>query len=174
MADLVGLLNPSGTLDVPAYTRSMHALAERIADYAEQTRIERIREQERLRSVKPMRWVSPQIVTPASTFIVGAAGGNPAIIDEGWTADVRVIAAKLSAADTLAAFVGENNNGWPLGQPTASAVTGLNLAVILIPKSSGIVNGGETIFLQTGGAGNITAVRITGWQAAGPEIAKLF
>ena len=139
-----------------------------LREFLAQERVERAREQERLRTMKPMRFSPPQIGTPALTLIV------PGIVDEGYVADVRVIAAKLSAADSLAAFIGENANGFPLGQPVASAITGLNLAVILVPKSSGVVNGGETIFLQTGGTGNITSVRISGWQVAGPEVGKLF
>ena len=137
-------------------------------EWLQQERIERSREQERLRTLKPMRFTPPQIAAAAAQLIV------PGIVDEGYVADLRVIAAKLSAADSLAAFVGENANGFPLGQPVASAITGLNLAVILIPKSSGLLSGGETIFLQTGGTGNIVSVRISGWQVAGPEVGKLF
>lgn len=135
--------------------------------------IEMQREQERLRGLKYTRWFAPasDFATPAATFTLNQQD----TVSSGFVWDLRIIAGKLSASDSVAAYIGENNNGMPIGYQSApGAAPGQNVFVILIPKSSGIWNAGETLFLQTSGAGNITSLRLAGWQAPGPMLGKLF
>jgi len=139
----------------------------------QQETIEMFREQERLRGLKPIRW-KPSAFTATANLLLGAGGADSVPVEQGFVWDLRIISGKLSAQDSVAAYIGETNNGPLIGyQPTGAAPT-QNVFVILIPKSSAILNAGETLFLQTSGAGTITAVNINAWSAPGEMVGKLF
>ena len=163
MADPTQLL-----LSVDARLAALH-------EQAEQFRIEQAREQERLRGLKPMRWVASNIVA-ATSIIIGTSGADAVPIQSGYVWDLRIIAGKLSANDSVAVYIGENALTGRLigyaGPPGASPAQ--FVFVILIPKSSAIFNSGETLFLTTSGTASISAVNINAWEAPGPMVGKLF
>jgi len=137
--------------------------------------IESQREQERLRGLKPIRWVASNVVA-ANTVTLGLNNADAPPVQQGYVWDLRIIAGKLSAVDTVAAFIGDSSTGGRLIGYTGAQPAALSQAIyiILIPKSSAILNAGETLTLTTSGTGNITSCNINAWSAPGEMVGKLF
>jgi hypothetical protein len=154
----------------------LQTLDQRLAAFQQQwqAEIERTREQERLRGLKYTRWVPPTTGQSAPTF-GGATLLITAPVDQGFVWDLRIIAVKLSVIDSVVVYVGDNNNGLEIAKaPPPLAAPDQLVSVIYIPKSTGLLNGGENLFLQTSGAGNITSLRMAAWQAPAEQAGKLF
>jgi len=156
-------MNPNDRLD------RVQGQVSDLREYVEQTRVERIREQQRLAGIKFVEW-TPDIGTPAATFTIGTGSGPVA---SGYWLDLRVLAFKLSAADSVACYKGDNVSQrlFAYGPPPGAA-PGQNIVIIDLSKD--VLWKGEPLFFATSGAGNITSVYITGWQVPAEEQGKLY
>ena len=140
-----------------------------LAEYVQQARIERAREQQRLAGIKYMEWF-PQIPAPATSFTIQTGAG---VVDSGYWLDIRVLSFKLSASDSVACYKGENASGrlFAYGGPPGAAPA---QNIVVIDLSKDVLWKGEPLFFTTSGTGNITAVYITGWQVPAEEQGKLY
>jgi hypothetical protein len=144
-----------------------------LREYFEQTRIERIRDQQRLAGIKWMEWAIPVPAPVGTSFTLQTAS----LIDSGFLLDLRVLSFRLSANDSVACFKADSaaaaavkapfGYGGPPGASPAQNFVTINLSKAVPWK-------GEPLFFTTSGTGNITAVYLTGWQVPAEEQGKLY
>jgi len=140
-----------------------------LQEWVAETRRERIKEQERLRTIKFGEYF-PQIASPGPSFTT-----DPSITpDGGFLRDLRILSFKLSASDSVACYKGESAGGrlFAYGPPPGAAPA-QNIVTINLGKDV-LWRDGERLFFTTSGTGNIVAVYITYWQAAAEEQGKLY
>jgi|SRR5215831_780430 len=118
------------------------------------------------RGVKRMRF-AVQPTTPATSLTLPGS-------DSGFIWDVRLIAGTLSAADSVAAYAGEQANNRLFGYAAPpGAAPAQNLFVINPSSRSAVLDPGESIFLATSGTGNITKVSLWVIQVPAEMVGKL-
>lgn len=141
---------------------------QQILNFYKQAEVERHREMERIRGIKPMRYRIPPFTAATSLLIRGIP------VDQGYTWNLKMITGKLSANDSVAAYMGEDANGALLGYVgPPGAGPAQNVFQLTWTSSQGILYAGETVFLTTSGAGSLSNVTMYGIQVPAEMIGKI-
>lgn len=112
--------------------------------------------------VRWMRYVQNLPATPTAYTAPGP--------ELGFAWSVKMISTTLTAADSLAAYLGEGPNNRLIGfTPTATQP----LQVLTFSSNQVIALGGEQIYLTTTGTGHLTTVMLAAVQVPQEQLAKL-
>ena len=118
------------------------------------------------RGVKRTRFA--YIVTPAaSTFTIPGP-------EQGFIWDVRLITGTLSASDSVAAYAGDSATNRLVAYTGAPGAAPAQPVFVINPSSRSVmIDPGESVFLQTSGAGNLVKVMIAAIQVPAEMQGKL-
>jgi len=166
----VSIMTPVAESMTPnASLREIVRYARQMAEATEQMQVERARVLERVRGIKDMTYRIPPFTAATSLTIQGI--NIP--VDQGFSLNLKMITGKLSAADTVVAYLGESNTGVVIGAATGIG-SGANLVFLITWTSSQkVLKAGESVFLQAAGAGNLSDVTVMGVQVPAEEIGKI-
>jgi len=141
-----------------------------VAEITQQQAIERAREMERIRGIKDMVYRVPPFPTATSLVI----RGQNIPVDQGYSWNLKMITGVLSASDSVAAFMGEDANGYLIGYvPAPGAAPAQNVFQMTWTSSQKVLKAGESIFLRTSGTGNLSNVTVFGVQIPAEELGKI-